>query len=57
MNIIGFSSRVRLRVRSVNPIDFGNSVKQGVGNLIDLNSSIGVKEVDFSIFTFLLRLL
>jgi len=57
MNIIGFSSRVRLRVRNVNPIDFGNSVKQGVGNLIDLNSSIGVKEVDFSIFTFLLRLL
>ena len=57
MNIAGFSSKVRLRVRSVNSIDFGNSIKQEVGNLIDLNGSIGVKEVDFLIFTFSLRLL
>ena len=57
MNTAGFGSRVRLRVRSMNPIDFGNNVKQEVENLIDLNGSVGVKGVDFLIFTFPLRLL
>jgi len=44
-NIVGFGSSMRSRVKSVDAIDFGRSIKYEIKNSTGLGSVIGVKKV------------